>query len=120
MKQCIKVPFGQICSIYMCAKWGPKLWILSEKSKNFDKKSEPNQSEPNQSKANQSKPNEIKPNQSKPNQSKWNFLKSPRAPWSYFFETHTKEKNNGMLVNLSWLSSQVRSQLGRNFSQVGS
>ncbi len=25
-----------------------------------------------------------KPNQSKPNQSNWNFLKSPRAPWSYF------------------------------------
>ncbi len=60
----------------MCAKWVPKLWILSEKSKNFDKKSEPNQSKPNQS----------KPNQSKPNQSKWNFLKSPRAPWSYFWD----------------------------------
>ncbi len=35
MKQCIKVPFGQICSIWMCAKWVPK---LSEKSRNFDKK----------------------------------------------------------------------------------
>ncbi len=65
------------------------LWILSEKSKNFDEKSNPNQSEPNQSEPNQSKPNQSKPNQSKlnqskPNQSKWNFLKSLRAPWSYF------------------------------------
>ncbi len=44
--------------------------MLSEKSKNFDSKSNPNKSEPNQS---------------KPNQSNRNFLKSPRAPWSYFF-----------------------------------
>ncbi len=43
--------------------------MLSEKSENFDKKSNPYQS---------------KPNQSKPNQSNRNFLKSPRAPWSYF------------------------------------
>ncbi len=47
--------------------------------------SEPNQSEPNQSEPNQSRPNQSKPNQSKPNQSNWNFLKSPRAPWSYFW-----------------------------------
>ncbi len=45
-KQCVKVPFDQICSIWVCTKWVPKLWILSEKSKNFDKKSKPNQSEP--------------------------------------------------------------------------
>ncbi len=76
----------------MCAKWVPKLWILSEKSKNFDKKCDPNQSEPNQSEPNQSKPNQSKPNQSEQNQSKpnqsnpnQNFLKSRRAPWSYFF-----------------------------------
>ncbi len=43
-----------------------KLWILSEKSKNFDKKSEPNQSKLNQSEPNQSEPNQSKPNQSKP------------------------------------------------------
>ena len=35
VKQCIKVPFGKICSIWVCAKWVPKLWMLSEKSKNF-------------------------------------------------------------------------------------
>ncbi len=65
MKQCTKVPFGWICSIWVCAKWVAKLWMLSEKSKNFGlKKSDPNQSEPNQS--------------------NWNFLKSPRAPWSFF------------------------------------
>ncbi len=51
----------------------------------FWQKSKPNQSEPNQSELNQSEPNQSKPNQSKPNQSNWNFLKSPRAPWSYFF-----------------------------------
>ncbi len=38
VKQCVNVPFGQICSIWVCAKWVPKLWILSEKCKNFDKK----------------------------------------------------------------------------------
>ncbi len=74
------------------------MWILSEKSKNFDKKNDPNQSKPNQSEPNQSKPNQSEPNQSKPNQSElnqskpnqsnWNFLKSPRAPWSYFFLEH--------------------------------
>ncbi len=61
--------------------------MLSEKSKNFDKKSDLNQSEPNQRELNQSKPK-----QSKPNQSNRNFLKSPRAPWSYFLwcsSTHT-------------------------------
>ncbi len=26
---------GQICFIWVCAKWVPKLWILSQKSKNF-------------------------------------------------------------------------------------
>ncbi len=35
VKQCVKVPFGWICSICMCTKWVPKLWMLSEKSKNF-------------------------------------------------------------------------------------
>ncbi len=95
MKQCVKVPFGEICFIWVCAKWVSKLWILSEKSRNFDKKSNPNQSKPNQSEPSQSKPNQSEPNQSKPNQSKpnqrkpnqsnLNFLKSPRAPWSYFF-----------------------------------
>ncbi len=25
----------------MCAKWVPKMWILSEKSKNFDQKKQP-------------------------------------------------------------------------------
>ncbi len=38
VKQCVKVPFGQICSIWVCAKWVPKLWMLSEKSKTFDEK----------------------------------------------------------------------------------
>ncbi len=51
------------------------LWMLSEKSKNFDEKSNLNQSKPNQS----------KPNQSKPNQRNRNCLKSPRAPWRYFW-----------------------------------
>ncbi len=46
----------------------------------FDIKSDPNQSEPNQS-----DPNQSKPNLSKPNQCNWNFLKSPGAPWSFFF-----------------------------------
>ncbi len=76
VKQCVKVPFGHIYSIWVYAKWVPKLWILGEKSKNFDQISKPNQSEPNQS---------------EPNQSNWNFLKSPRAPifsvdrpWGYF------------------------------------
>ncbi len=52
---------------------------------------EPNWCEPNQSTCRQcllltkkSKPNQSKPNQIEPNQSDWNFLKSPRAPWSYF------------------------------------
>ncbi len=38
MKQYVKVPFGQIYSSWVGAKWVPKLWILSKKSKNFDKK----------------------------------------------------------------------------------
>ncbi len=54
-----------ICSIWACAKWVPKLCMLSEKSKNFDEKSDPNQS--------------------KPTQRNWNLLKSPRFPWSNFF-----------------------------------
>ncbi len=85
VKQCIKVPFGQICSIWVCAKWVPILWMLSEKSKHFDEKCNPNQSKPNQSEPNQSKPNQSKPNQTKPNQSNQNFLKSPWAAWSYFW-----------------------------------
>ena len=66
VKQCVKVPFGQFCSVCMCTKWVPKLWMLSEKSMNFWQKSDQNQSEQNQSEGNQ------------------NFLKSLRAPWSYF------------------------------------
>ncbi len=60
-----------------------KKWEFWQKSN--PNQSEPNQSEPNQSKLNQSKPNQSKSNQSKPNQSNWNFLKSPWAPWSYFW-----------------------------------
>ncbi len=51
--------------------------MLSEKSKNFWQKSDQNQSEWNQSEGNQSEGNQSLRNQ--------NFLKSPRAPWSYFF-----------------------------------
>ncbi len=38
MKQCVKVPFCQICFIWVCAKWVPKLWILSEKVRILTKK----------------------------------------------------------------------------------
>ncbi len=85
VKQCVKVLFGYICSICMCTKRIPKLWMLSEKSKNFWQKCDQNQSEQNQNEWNQSEGNQSKPNQSKPNQSNWNFLKPPRAPWSYSF-----------------------------------
>ncbi len=88
--------------------------VLSGKSKNFDKKSdpnqsEPNQSEPNQSKLNQSKPNQSKPNQSEPNQSNWNFLKSPRAPWSYFFISVHRQWNvsriSGTVQQCGWFTN---------------
>ncbi len=35
VKQHVKVPFGQICSILVCTEWVTKLQMLSEKSKNF-------------------------------------------------------------------------------------
>ncbi len=91
VKECVKVLFCQICSIWVCAKWVHKLWILSEKSKDFDKKRDPNQSEPHQS-----EPNQSEPNQSEPNQSNWNFLKSPRAPWSYFWSLGPDRMNTWM------------------------
>ncbi len=47
---------SSIYSIWVCAKWVPKLCILSEKSKNFEKKSNPNQSKPNQSWAKSEQP----------------------------------------------------------------
>ena len=53
--------------------------LKSPKRQEFWQKSNLNQSE-----LNQSKPNQSQPNKSKPNQSNWNFLKSPRVPWSYF------------------------------------
>ncbi len=112
-KQCVKVLFGQICSIWVCAKWVPKLWILSEKSKNFDKKSDPNQSEPNHSEPNHSRPNQSKPNQSKPNQSNWNFLKSPRAPWSYFFASWSWQNScafHGECVQLPYMAASLQAQ----------
>ncbi len=67
-----------------------EFWQKSDPNQSEPNQSEPNQSDLNQSKPNLSDPNQSKPNQSKPNQSKlnqsnWNFLKSPRAPWSYFF-----------------------------------
>ena len=49
------------------------------------KKNYPNQSKPNQSNPNQSNPNQSNPSQSNPNQKNWNFLESPRAPWSCLF-----------------------------------
>ncbi len=52
------VPFGYVLSQFpSCEYWVKKVRILTKKSE---------------------------PNQNEPNQSNWNFLKPPRAPWSYF------------------------------------
>ncbi len=53
-----------------------------KKSKNFDKKSNPNQSKPNQSEPNQSEPNQSEPNQSKLEQAKSEQLKFPQITTS--------------------------------------
>ncbi len=79
-----------------------ELWQKSKPDQSEPNQSEPNQSDPNQSKPNLSDSNQRKPNQSKPNQSNWNFLKSPRAPWSYFFITmHNSQAQEQFLS--AWL-----------------
>ena len=95
MKQYVKVPFGCVLNEFpSCAYWVKKVRILTKK--NNPNQSKPNQSKPNQSKPNQSEPNQSEPNQSKPNQSNWKLLKSPRAPWSYFFHRRSRQKHPGV------------------------
>ncbi len=90
----------------MCTKWVPKFWMLSDKSKNFWQKSEGNQSEGNQSEGNQSEGNQSEWNQSEQNQSEQNqseqnqnFLKSLRAPWSFFQVVKLTVQETGVMKN---------------------
>ncbi len=68
------VPFG-----YMCAKWDPKLWMLSEKSKNSDKKWPKSE----QAKSEQPKSKQPKSEQPKSEQSK--FPQTTMSSMELFF-----------------------------------
>ncbi len=72
VKQCIKIPFDQICSIWVCGKWVCKLWMSNEKSKNFDKKKKQPKSE---------QPKSEQPKSEQPKSEKPKFPKITWAPW---------------------------------------
>ncbi len=82
VKQCVKVPFGYIYSICVLLNEFPSCECWVKKQEFLMKKRDQHQSEQNQSEQNQSEWNQSEWNQSEWNQ---NFLKSPWAPWSYFF-----------------------------------
>ena len=79
----------------MCTEWVPKLWMLSEKVRIFDKKvTEIRVSEIRVSeiKVSEIRVSEIRVSEirvTKISDRNQNFLKSPRAPWSYFCYVHS-------------------------------